>query len=534
MMGRGMRLWGAVCAAALIWAQAGAAQAPEAGYVPQANYCSSGGGNGGGSPLCAAIPGNIGPDPALDQRIAYNGIVGAQPSSAQTDPQTPFDNLSWQSFVALNWTAGKEGQPAAEGLQSEGNRVWQGWQRVSEVFGDGPVQAKCGNPENLPVYSIASNGHGEAVEQNEEYVQAATGRPVIDVGGNWTLFERRVNGVETAYLRAPDGHRDWTLVTQAGQKVFAGNGQQVYFPPQATASDTGAIELKIAWRILDPKDHEANRRRFFLTRALLAVAPDLVENGKAGPVCDTVDLGMVGMHIMQKNPKTTNSLKNEWFWSTFEHVDNAPLAAQPCDPASPGSCAAIGQLDCAAAPPAQAYSYFNPDCPDCATNQPPPKKRGQRAFVWNKTMPYAKGYLQTVTSGGKSLSVGTQVSRCWSIYSLTDQLNAQWRDQLARVDSVFRNYMLVGTQWGGNMTPTPNPKIPPGTVPAFLSNSVIETYLQMMVDPHNAFATGSCITCHREARLPLKTSTRIPSDFSFLPELAQPGLVRRGGGEAIR
>ena len=59
-------------------------QAPTAteaqAYVPQAVYCVA-----GNQPLslCSTIPGNIGPDPALEQPIAYNGIVGLKPTSAE-------------------------------------------------------------------------------------------------------------------------------------------------------------------------------------------------------------------------------------------------------------------------------------------------------------------------------------------------------------------------------------------------------------------------------------------------------------------
>ena len=95
---------------------------------------------------------------------------------------------------------------------------------------------------------------------------------------------------------------------------------------------------------------------------------------------------------------------------------------------------------------------------------------------------------------------------------------------MTKVGSVFQNYMLVGTQWGGNITSTPDPKIPGQVVPNFLSNSVVETYLQNKADPKQPFNNGSCITCHRAAKLPNSTTL---SDFSFLPDLVQPNLVRR-------
>lgn len=500
-------------------AAAPSGQADAQPYRPQAQYCApSPSGPVTGSPLCSTIPGNIGPDPALDVKIAYNGIIGAKPTSAANDAQTPFDNLSWQTFVALNWTKGKEGQPAEIGLQGTGDRVWEGWPRVSQIFGNGQVQAKCNVPAGAKVFSIASNGKGQPVAQNEEYIQAATGDPAIDVSGNWTIYERRLNDIEVAYLRAPQGNIKWNLTTAAGQAAFIAAKGKVDFPSVGGKNPTGAIEIKAAWRVLDPAQRAANQKRYYVVPAMLMVAPDLVRP-TGSQICAQVDLGLVAMHIIQKNPPTTNNLLPEWFWSTFEHADNAPLADPACDPTDPLSCPTLGQLECKTVPdPKASYSYFNQSCRDCPTNQPPPAAKTGPKFAWNPVQPFAKAYLTPTTN------LGTQISRCWRIYSLTNELNAQWRDQLRKIGSVFQNYMLVGTQWGGNTSTTPNPKLPPRVVPNFLSNSIVETYLQTKANPKNPFGNGSCVTCHQAAKLP-KSATS--ADFSFLPDLVTPNLVRR-------
>ncbi|GMU10081.1 hypothetical protein [Corallococcus caeni] len=505
---------------------------PQALYVPQAVYCSAAGPQPGGSPLCPVIPGNIGPDPAIEQTVAYNGIIGQLPTSAKNDPQTPFDNLSWQTFIALNWAQGQQGSPASQGLQGNGLRVWQGWPRVSDVFGNAPVVARCDAPAGMPVFAIGSDGQGNPEAHNEEYIQAATGEPAIDVSGNWTIYERRLNGVEVTYLQAPGGNTGWNLTTQQGQQNLIKGGGTVDFPAVGDqGAATGAIEIKAAWRVLDPAWHAENQKRFYVVTAMLTVAPDLVRassGAASAPICATVDLGLVAMHIMQKNPVTQNALKPEWFWTTFEHVDNVPMATQPCDPTSPGTCAAFNQLDCPVlqAPSGTNYSYFNPQClsPDCKTNQPPTASSGGH-FYWNPTQPFAKAYQVTANSQGKTVTVGTQISRCWSVYPLTQQLNVQWRAQLARVGSVFQNYMLVGTQWGASITDTPNPRVPSNAVPSYLSNSVVETYLQTFYDPKNPFNTGSCVSCHAAATL--AEGNNVPSNLSFLPGLAQPVVLRR-------
>lgn len=510
----------AVACAALLGA------APPPPYAPKAQFCyPTTHGPVTASPLCAVLPGNIGPDPLLDQKIAYNGIVGAKPTSPANDVQTPFDNLSWQTFVALNWTRGKQNRPAQDGLGGNGDRVWQGWDRVASVFGNSTVQANCQVPPGYEVFSMGSHGDGSAATRNEEYVQAATGDPAIDVNGNWTLYERRLNGIETAYLKAPGGNASWDLTTSAGQGLFAKNNSTVNFPA-AGAEPNGAMEIKAAWRILDPKQHAANQKRFYIVRAIIAVAPDLVYRGTAprAPICAPVELGLVAMHIIQKNPLTTNDLKPQWFWSTFEQVDNAPLAQAACDPTDPAKCTTLGKLACAAPPQmpgAPDYSYYNAKYSSLPTNQPPKMLLGAKAFMWNPVQPYASTYLAPAGGGAKA---GTQISRCWKIYALTQALNAQWRAELHKVGSVFENYMLVGTQWGASTTATPNKQIPHGGVPNFLSNSVVETYLQTQADWANPFGNGSCISCHVSATLRVGST---PANLSFLPFLVDPKQTRR-------
>ena len=495
-------------------------------YVPQAQYCV----NTSVGTLCSTIPGNIGPDPILDEKVAYNGIVGNRPTSAATDAQTPFDNLSWQTFVALNWTKGKETLPPQQGLQGNGTRVWESWKRVSSVFGNSTNLAKCQVPVGMPVFQIGSDGKGKPVGQNEEYIQAATGDPAIDVAGNWTLYERRLNDIEITYLNAPSGNLAWNLATWNGQGAFIKAGQTVNFPSYAPPPfPTGAIEIKAAWRILNPAQREVNATKYYVISAMLTVAPDLVLPPPGigpQPICAQVDLGLVAMHIIQKNIDSKNNLRQQWFWSTFEHVDNVPMAQQACNPAEPTTCKTLGQLACPAQPVLGVdYSYYNTACPNCPTNQPPDAHTTGPQFVWNTKQPYARDYLRTAQVNGKPVTVGTQISRCWDTYSLTKDLNAQWRNQLRAVNSVFQNYMLVGTQWGGVLTSTPDPRLPPQVVPNFLSNSIVETYLQTMADPKNPFNNGSCVTCHLAATL--KYDGKTPSNLSFLPDLVKPNLVRR-------
>jgi hypothetical protein len=497
-------------------------------YRPSAVYCAALL-KMGASPLCPYLPGDIGPDPALQVKsLGYQGIMGTSlPTSFDTDVETPFDNYSWQAFVALNWKQGANPLDAKTALKGDGPRVWQSYSRVSAVFGNSAVQANCHPDAGETLFSIGSNGDGTPATRNEEYIQASTGDPVIDVNGNWALYERRLNNIEIAYLRAPGGNPNWNLTTYDGQKAFvAVKTNQVGFPSVPGRSN-GAIEIKTAWRILGPKD---KAEKFFVQKAMLAVAPDLVYRGAKAPekLCAHVVLGMIGMHIIQKNPKTANALLPQWFWTTFEHVDNAPLADAACDINQPGKCGIkANQLQCPATKATGGnWSFFDPKATDVASNQPPAELIGGKAFVWKPEQPYAGIYL-TPSKAGK---VGTQVTRCWQIYKLTQQINAQWQGKLHEIGSVFANYALIGTQWGAN-TETTNPlTFPAGAVPAFLSNSILETYLQNFFPTNQPFNTGSCISCHKVAALTAERAVapkQVLSDFSFLPGLVAAKETRR-------
>jgi len=506
----------------IAFGSSGSAQNNDQGsYTPQAVFCAN-----GGTSLCTTIPGDIGPDKALGNRVGYAGLIGRLPTSKDTDVQTPFDNLSWQTFVALNWAAGKEGAPPAQGLASGGARVWQTWARPADVFRGTSVQADCSRERigDEPVFSFASNGQGKEVSQHEEIIQAATGDPLIDVDGNWTIYERRLNQIEITYLVAPGGNKAWNLTTAAGQKAFLAAAQKVNFPDSKATNSTGAIEIKAAWRILDLKNHPDDAKRFYVIHALLAVAPDLVKPAKK--ICAQVDLGLVAMHIIQKNIPQGNNLKASWFWTTFEHVDNAPLAANPCDVTDPTKCK-LGTVkdnpelqSCPPPPPppgAPEYSYFDKNVGG-TVNQAPYASPGGK-FFWSPKQPFAANYLKPV--GPKR--IGTQVARCWKIYELTAALNTQWQDALAQVGSVFSHYQLISTQWGTSYETLM--KLPIDGAPNLLSNTAVETYMQNAYDPNDRFGTGSCVTCHSVAAFN-KPSPKVSTDFSFLPGMIKPEVRR--------
>ncbi len=273
----------------------------------------------------------------------------------------------------------------------------------------------------------------------------------------------------------------------------------------------GATELKAAWRIIEP----AETSRYFSTRALIGVQGAFVRDGR--PLCTEVTLGLVGLHIIQANVKQGDLLP-QFIWASFEHNDNAPFAAQACAATDNNCYQTIQRNQCPAPANAPDASFYKSACAALAPNTPPKLKDQDSAFIWERQPPYAAAYLTTpggdTCSGDPSQCCGTQVSHCWAVYTLTQKLNADCQARLSTIGSVFANYYLIGTNWGGSVEPERG-VLNNNSVPAFLVNGSMETYIQ--ADP----TVGNCVGCHVSTKLAYPSSgTRQAANFSFLLGLA--------------
>ncbi|MGB0514836.1 MAG: hypothetical protein ACPGJE_08360, partial [Wenzhouxiangellaceae bacterium] len=301
------------------------------------------------------------------------------------------------------------------------------------------------------------------------------------------------------------------LTTIAGQKAFAAANsshlETALQMPLASASSQGAIEVKLAWRILEGSDDQS---RYITHATTLAIPADQTVNGQSA--CLPVTLGLVGMHVMSKPTGQINN--NEWLWSTFEHVDNAPLATDAVQPFD-GQKVVTARPSCSAAEPSSGtnWSFYNADCVEsdgssCALNQ----AIGSAPFLWKTDGPPYTPPENLV--GGK---FGSQVARCYEIYTPTAELNKVWQGKLAASnDDPLQHYMVVGSQWAATPDfPITNPPkwdisgVPNAftytLAPVFLTNTTMETFIQTS-------DFGSCMVCHYGASVPTGN-------------LAKPGLL---------
>ncbi|MBK8565868.1 MAG: hypothetical protein IPN76_21625 [Saprospiraceae bacterium] len=405
--------------------------------------------------LCSMLP--FEPD-LTDSKLFPNGYQ----ATLDSVHQPPFDQFSWQAFVALNWPAGQDGKPLTCKITDslDNKRVWEYYPDSDVVFGDTTGCATCNtNCEDL----FVRVSKGKFTVNPDGSFTEADGHALIDKNLNFVVYDIKVNAAEATYINQ--------------LKAALPNVSEVNFP-------TGAIELKTAWRILDTSKGD-DPSRYYSRNATIYVPAGNSKSGQA--LCIPATIGLVGFHIAFKVPNENHL--DPWIWATFEQVDNVPSS--------------IDDAQMARQRPSR-YSFYNPYCINCPINTAPAGDNGK--FMWAPTPPYAIDHAYQVPKGeGEgTLLFGTQVVRDFPIYYTTQLMNSEWQSKLA--GTPFEYYQLVGTQWG--TTPDGPPFDSITFVPHLLANTTQETYFQTQ-------PIASCGACHGFANLIIGKDT-LNADHSFL------------------
>jgi len=269
-------------------------QAPSAGaWLPSAWYCR--------------LPKT--PDPV------------AQAESDEGWERRALDLYSWDAFIAIHWPQRWDGNAwlAADTLEVTDD-AWI--PRFGSWWNDVDVPSLSTDGPFLRTSEDGWQCEGECLQTalaGEHYPPGDNG--LWDRSGRLIRFETRMNDALVGALD-PKATR---LSFQTGQcasqyprMVCKGGacercGTQPPLrscipsgPEETVIGDTfdfdAAIEIKLAWRVLDPQEDDYGR--FVVMRGVLVDA-------------EREDLGLIAMHVLQK-PKT----HPQWTWSSFEHVDN--------------------------------------------------------------------------------------------------------------------------------------------------------------------------------------------------------------------
>lgn len=428
--------------------------------------------------LAAAPAPNAPPPIVLSPMIPGDVNVTATTVSIDTF-QPDFDVYSWNTFIALNWPPGADGNADPTktiGQNGDNDTVWQHYADVANVFLPGGVKPTWNGPAQIPPPCKKLYKPGlpimEMIGKNilSPTVLSANSQPfntgpLIDQNGVYTRFQIVVNKTMFDYIVGN------SLYSKAGQKVFT---PPVNFtsgsldPKTGKTAVEGAIMVKSAWKVIAPSE----KSRFHSENVLVYTPAS--ENPKISAQCSMKTVGLVGLHIGHKTQSAP-----QWLWSTFEHVDNVPTAADVTS----------GKLKAA-------YNYYKPNCKNCpAVNSVPPKP-------WDPTKVSAF-HSQIVRNDQFNFPIyaASAAARNADAQKLLLGVNAK---------SVWANYELISTMW-----PT-DPKQPFGApAPTFLANTTLETYLQQVPPVPNV--SSNCIECHNNATM----TVSVPSDFTYVLQRAQ-------------
>jgi hypothetical protein len=248
---------------------------------------------------------------AVPATAADPWVVPADAALAARDP----DRFAWAMFVALTWPAdGASRLPASDRPYGDpGPAMFETWATSDQVF-----LAKGAEP---PAWDEIGWSGPRTLTAGAVPRQIAMFRDIASVKSGSISDEQeelRLNRTAVDYIR------ENSLYSIEGQQWFFYNHQAIAFPP-------GAIAVQTVWRPIGEEDkaryqweefRDAKRKRSYL-------------------------YGLTALHIQSK-------VLPNWFWATFEHVDN-PYRPGLYDEgwliASRDSVACLAtQLDCNRAP----------------------------------------------------------------------------------------------------------------------------------------------------------------------------------------
>jgi hypothetical protein len=474
-------------------------------------------------PFTPNIPADV--DPAIQSRLKQAGNFN--------ELNKKFNEFSWQAFIAIMWPRNAQNQPMPK-LTDPGTASWLGWKEAYQVFrSDGSVptpwgSVRTGRGTGLSDTSFIGDTHARVflssntptgINIADEEDQAFAGK-LFDQNGNVVVYEVLLNKAEYDYLV------NNKLYNVNGQIAFSQNGGVVNFPKGDFAqSQVGAVEIKLAWKILENTDM---KERYFHTTGYIY---DVNINKFVKK-----DLGLIGFHISQKT-----ATASQWVWSTFEHIDN--LDENPF----------IGK-------DGKAHyvhpTLRDPNCELCPINVDVSNNNSTYQFNSGKNGDYWTVSGQSAQYYTNSKVMKTQAKRMVDIPLRVRQVNAMMQTYFKSLNSVWQYYQLIDTQYPLDQAVAPSPypdskdttryHLPesvankPGGRPnlAYLTNISMETFFQLgnqpasnLIEADNwnspitTFGTESCMGCHSSAGIYIsrdpktnkpKSGRQLSGDFSWL------------------
>lgn len=468
------------------------------------------------------------------------------PTANPTEAQWAFDELSWNSFLALN--APEVG--ARPGGDGDKPPQWSQWSSTVDLIacqnnpancicpsgqclsGDHYYPAACRSIPDFQNYRVL----GQLSKIDDSFLEAARGQlsnhPVLDANGNFVRYEILVNPVAYDFV-VSNGYYNRAGLSGLAEPVTFPCGDADYQGGDPANPRMGAIVLKAAWMELEDPGQGAvlttNQAGLYHTERLLVYSP--ASRSITGvESCELKTMALIGMHVAHKTVRQPG-----WIWSTFEHSRNAPectsLPPQGDQAGSgpntncPGAVAGDYNLY------AKACSDGSPHCQTCnavpVSNSPDPTRictseevsaGTQQNTGWCLDLPPAPERGQSKLCRQVPSQVGYPTA-----FALNQSCKAQIGPQ-----SVWSNYELISTQWINQASSVcQNGVTAPGRtrngihpqvvllqqgMPAqwrpYLGNSSMESY-----------GRSNCIGCHLQAGVQQPGQPKVNTDQMYWLQL---------------
>jgi hypothetical protein len=212
-----------------------------------------------------------------------------EPQDTASAFSTP-DEYAWRLFVALNWPAdvGKRASDPARPLGADGPVTWETWKNAREVFlPDGKDPGPWIDGPVVVARSMADDDPAPLQQIARTRTLSGGAAPAFDpISAEQQRNETRLSKDTYEFVRSNE------LYHLGGQIALATQQRtSISFP-------VASKEVKAQWRQIS----QADKPRYHWT--------EMVDSSGV-----TKLFGLTALHI------TTKDLPN-WFWATFEHVDN--------------------------------------------------------------------------------------------------------------------------------------------------------------------------------------------------------------------
>ncbi len=269
------------------------------------------------------------------------------------DPPTDEDWLrfGWDTFIAMNWphdaASSNPGSPDINGdivtsYNSPANYPDAAWWTYNDKFqlfyampngtpsselNPGPWDAPFSPKPMLDGHQVVG-GFAKAGDLNnrlrDQLDEAFIDGPLLDANGNFVLYQIFINQSFWEYI-LDTGYYDGTKqILDVKTDQFVGmpkygdaNDNVPYYDDIPLYAQQGAMSVKVAWKQLS--EDEIDSGRYYTRDIYYENNTEDLEDVCADPNNAPITVGLVGMHILRLTPTTGST----WFWSSFEHVDNA-------------------------------------------------------------------------------------------------------------------------------------------------------------------------------------------------------------------